>query len=417
MGKTWKFRWVTVAPVALAMSLCMPMLSAGSAGAASSKPTGTPIVIGTIETQTGTPGTTGRVTTGTDIMKVWAKWTNAHGGVSGHPVQVIALNDNADPAQAKTDLSTLVEQDNVLAIVGHDASTTEPTWGPYMLAHRTPVIGGAAYSANWFTNPMFYPATTTVVSNIWAQVYLAKQLVKNPRIAYLLCLTTVCQGALPIEAAAAKQLSIPIVYNQTADSAAVSYTPQCLAMKAAGANVVQPDVNNVLFIRDCQRQGYRPLVIATNYGPIPSNILANPKQLAGQVGPAPAFPPFEQFPATKAYFSALKAYAPQYLPGASAYVNTNMQAAVDAWVAGQAFAKAIANAAVPASATVTRADLIRGLSMFKGETLGGITPALTYGDGTTPSPQVKCFYEYKTVNSKVGYVTIPPHKLVLTCQP
>jgi branched-chain amino acid transport system substrate-binding protein len=338
----------------------------------------------------------------------------------GHPVKVVALNDNADPAQAKSDLTTLVEQDNVLAIVGNDASSTEPTWAPYILAHKTPVIGGTAYSANWFTNPYFYPATTTVVSNVWAQPYTVKTLQpNNPKIASLLCSNaTVCQGATKIIAGAAQQLGIPIVYNQTADAAAASYTPQCLSMKSSGATAIIPSgINYVNVIRDCKRQSYNPLVITTNYGPTPSAIHQNPSELVGLVGPAPAFPPFQPFPQTQGYFNLLTKYASAYLPGGSQYNSTVLQAAADAYVAAQVFAKAIQNANVAAASTVARTDLIRGLSMFNNETLGGLTPPLTYSDGTKPNPQVKCFYLYKTNNTTAAYETVPPNTLKLYCQP
>ena len=328
----------------------------GTAGGTTIPATGTPLVIGTIEDQTGVPGVSGRVTSGPAVMNAWTKWTNAHGGIDGHPVKLISLNDNSDPAQAKSDLVTLVQQDKVLAVVGQDAQSTEPTWGPYFLAQRTPVIGGAAYSANWFTNPMFYPVTTTVITNVWAQVYAAQQEQKGAKFASLLCSNlATCQGAVPIIGASAKQLGVPIVYNQTADSNAPSYTPQCLAMKGAGANVVQAAVNNVILLRDCHRQNFHPLVIATNYGPTPSQTQQNPTELVGQIGPAPAFPPYEEFPQTKAYFDALTQYAPQYLPGGSVYdgaaTSAQILAAPDAWAAGQAFAKAIENSGVPATAT------------------------------------------------------------------
>jgi branched-chain amino acid transport system substrate-binding protein len=271
---------------------------------------------------------------------------------------------------------------------------------------------------------MFYPATTTVVSNVWAQPYTAQQLAPNPKIASLLCSnSTVCQGATKLIAAGADQLHIPVVYNQTADASAVSYTPQCLAMKSSGANVVIPaGVNYVTFIRDCHRQGFHPLVITTNYGPTPQAIHQNPSELAGLAGPAPAFPPFEEFPETAGYFNLLRANAPTYLPGSSQYITgavsgTTLQAAADSYVAAQVFAKALQNANIAANATATRDDLIRGLSMFNNETLGGITPPLTYSDGTKPNPQVKCFYLYKTANTPAAYETIPPHTLKLYCQP
>jgi hypothetical protein len=97
--------------------------------------------------------------------------------------------------------------------------------------------------------------------------------------------------------------------------------------------------------------------------------------------------------------------------------GTTLQAAADSYVAAQVFAKALQNANIAANATATRDDLIRGLSMFNNETLGGITPPLTYSDGTKPNPQVKCFYLYKTANTPAAYETIPPHTLKLYCQP
>ncbi len=73
-------------------------------------------------------------------------------------------------------------------------------------------------------------------------------------------------------------------------------------------------------------------------------------------------------------------------------------AAIGAFEAAQAFAKAVENADIPVTATVSRADLIRGLSKFKDEKLGGTSPPLTYGDGTSPNPPVKRFYVYRTTD-------------------
>src|ERR1700722_20291437 len=166
----------------------------GSPAASTAPANGTTLSIGTIETETGAAGQSGRVTVAIDILNAWVKATNAQGGILGHPVKLIALNDNDDPALAKSDLTELVQQDHVLAIVGDDAEGTEPTWGPYMLAHRTPVIGGNNYSTNSFTNPMFYAGMTTVLSQVWGQVDAAKLVEANPKLGSLLCSNlTVCQ--------------------------------------------------------------------------------------------------------------------------------------------------------------------------------------------------------------------------------
>jgi branched-chain amino acid transport system substrate-binding protein len=291
-----------------------------------------------------------------------------------------------------------------------------------MLAHRTPVIGGVNFSFNAFTNPMFYAAMTTVVTNVWAQVYATTQIVKAPKLGSLLCSDlSVCAGAVKIISESAKQLNVPIVYNGTALSNAVSYTPECLAMKAAGANVIIPTgVNNVNLIRDCHRQGYFPTVMVTNYNPIPNNTHQNPDVFAGQVGPGTTFPPFAQYPQengnANTYFEALQAYLPGYLPGGADYNRGAGAVANVVWASAQVFAKAITNAGVPAGTAVTRNDVIRGLSMFNNETLGGISPPLTYSNGTTPNPQITCFYLYKSVNTVAGLEMIPSSAMKLSCQ-
>ena len=78
------------------------------------------------------------------------------------------------------------------------------------------------------------------------------------------------------------------------------------------------------------------------------------------------------------------------------------------------FRRAIVNADVAPKAIVTSADVIQGLSKFKGETLGGYAPPLTYGDGTAPNPQEKCVYLYKWKGTKF----IPLEGATkYTCQP
>jgi branched-chain amino acid transport system substrate-binding protein len=406
--------------VVSSMALLLTVLVGASVSAgATTKATGTPLVIGTIETVTGSSQCSNcRVTAATDTLNAWVKQVNAAGGIGGHPVQLVALNDDADPGQAQTDLAKL-QSDNALAIVGEDASVTEPGWGATITKDGLPVIGGTAYSTNWITNPLFYPGTVTPLSAVWGIMYAASKAVKQPKLGSVLCNSaSVCLAAQPLEVTAAKSLHLPIVYSGTVSPTATDYTPQCLAMKAAGANVVAPEgVNQELLVKDCARQGYHPVVVTGDLQPIPNQVHSDP-QLAGLVGPAGSFVPYQGFSAEKGYFAMLKKYAPQYLPGGTGYDGTYwMDASTNAYVAAEAFQKAIENADVPAGTAVTRADLIKGLSMFKDETLGGITPPLTYGDGTKPNPGEPCFYLYKTANNKQVFEPIPSNKMTYYCEP
>jgi hypothetical protein len=75
------------------------------------------------------------------------------------------------------------------------------------------------------------------------------------------------------------------------------------------------------------------------------------------------------------------------------------------WSGGVVFANAVKNAKVPASQPVTTADVIKGLSMIQNSTNGGYTPPVSYGNGTTPSKQVNCFWIYTV--KKSSYVSGP----------
>ena len=52
-----------------------------------------------------------------EALRVWVKWTNAQGGVSGHPVSAIFADDGGDPARHRAAVQKMVEQDKVVAFV------------------------------------------------------------------------------------------------------------------------------------------------------------------------------------------------------------------------------------------------------------------------------------------------------------
>jgi hypothetical protein len=83
-------------------------------------------------------------------------------------------------------------------------------------------------------------------------------------------------------------------------------------------------------------------------------------------------------------------------------------------VGGEGFIKAIENANIAASATATNDDVIRGLSMFNKETLGGLTVPVTLSDGTKPNPQNECIFLYRWVGQTFEAV---PAMFVPTCMP
>ncbi|HEY2331016.1 MAG TPA: ABC transporter substrate-binding protein, partial [Acidimicrobiales bacterium] len=219
-------------------------------------PTGTPIKIGWISTVTSTTGSTANQEK--DTMEAWASWTNSHGGLNGHPVQVAYADDKADPAVGLAAVKDLVENQHVIAIVGESAASTQQTWAPYVLSKKIPVVGGAEIDALWFTNPMFYPIGGSVITNIWGQMKSAAE-AGNKKVAVVLCTENpACAQAQPLFTKNATDVGMQMVYNALASTTQASYTAECLAAKNAGAEAVANFTNVVVMVRDCSRQNFKP---------------------------------------------------------------------------------------------------------------------------------------------------------------
>jgi branched-chain amino acid transport system substrate-binding protein len=384
---------------------------AGTTGTTSPPPTGTPLVIGWVGTQTSP--TAGSSTLGPDGLDTWVKWTNAHGGIAGHPVQAYYVDDKADPAVGLTGVKDLVENKHVIALVGDAAGSTEQTWADYVLQHRIPVIHDQLIDALWFTNPMFYPLGGTVITNIWGQMKSAATQGAT-KVGILLCTeVAACAQAQQLFTTDAKAVGLDPVYNALASQTQASYTAECIAAKKAGAEAMAAFINTVVFSRDCGRQGFKPIYINSGGAPTAATIKTAP-ELGNSVGSSPDFPCQDTtIKAGEDFQTALKQYHPDWAPGGSKR-DQFAEPLCSAWVGGQGFKKAIENAGVAATATATNEDVIKGLSMFKEETLDGLTVPVTLSDGTTPNPQNKCVFLYKWSGTDFSSVPSPGTP---TCMP
>jgi branched-chain amino acid transport system substrate-binding protein len=331
--------------------------------------------------------------------------TNAAGGIDGHPVKAIILDDKDDPAVGLADAKTLVQSDHVVAIVGQ-TSETDQSWASYMLAQKVPVIGGTQIDTTWFTNAMFYPIGGGVIANIWGQMKSAAvQGVK--KVGVILCTEVpACAQAQPLFASEAKAVGMNPVYNALASQTQPSYTAECLAAKQAGVQAFAVYVNVVVLVRDCARQGFDPKWISADEGPTISLIKQVPS-LGNSVGASEHWNcAAAPTPATQPFYTAMKKYAPQWIQGGSKF-DTAANSDCSTWDSAEGFKLAVQNANVPAKSPVTSADIIRGLSKFKNTSVGAYSPPMTFSDGTTPNPQPMCAYLYKYKGTKLVDVPRP----------
>jgi branched-chain amino acid transport system substrate-binding protein len=404
---------LALAAVTLGTEAVSASASATSASAArQAAPNGTPLLIGWEGSQT-SAAQAGKSTLTPDTLDAWTKWTNSHGGINGHPVKIVyEKDDKSDPAVALSAVKDLAENHKVLAIVG-DTSGSEQAWAAYALEQKIPVIGPNNIDLLPSSNPMFYAVGGSVLANLWGQMKSAAvQGVK--KVGVLLCTESpACGQARPLFKSMATLNGLDETYDAVASGTQPNYTAECLAAKQAGVQALAAFVNTVVLARDCSRQGFNPKWITADNLPGRQAIKSSPSlgHAVGAYGSftcnGPATAKFHDF------YAAIKKYHPEYKVGSSKWLQFGT-GDCKAWAAGLAFAKAIENANVAADATATREDVIRGLSMFDNETLGGYAPNLTYSDGTQANPQLQCIYLYKW--SGINFVRVPKDGTP-TCKP
>jgi branched-chain amino acid transport system substrate-binding protein len=358
-----------------------------------SAPTGTPIKIGTIGVYSGFSAETDLPDP--QALQAWASYTNAHGGINGHPVQVIVKDDASVPAKSLAAAKELIQNDHVVAIVGQNESGLEDVWAPYAASQKVPVIGGPANGASWLSNPNMFPASGTFLNSTTAgenTVHIAG----NKTYSVIYCAEVpACAQISTLGKPIAQKLGLTWAGATSVSASATSYTAQCLTLKDNKADSVflgsSIDVA-VRFLEGCKEQGFTPTAIddARNWT---AAQLKNPIwNNAWLVSEGPLW--FGNDPATQTFQAAMKQYAPNTVGNSNGPLG---------WAAGVVFGAA-AKAGIAAGATPSSADVLKGLyTLGPNYTAGGLMVPTTYTPGK-PATQKVCGWYAKVVN---GALTTP----------
>jgi branched-chain amino acid transport system substrate-binding protein len=371
-------RWTAAAVVAgVLMAACGSSSTAKtSSGAAPSSapsgPAGAPIVLGAIGSFTGAGS--GSTAEGEPVVQAWVDYTNAHGGINGHPVKVDIEDDANDPATALADVKQLVQQDHVLAVL-NISDDLASVYQSVLQQAGVPTIGQSE-SLQFGTAPDFYSTGTTVIAAVYDEIAAARS-AGVTKLANLYCAEIAsCAEGVPLIQDFGKGLGVNLVYTSKISSTAPSYTAPCLAAQSAGANgldVTAASTTVVSVAQSCYSQGYKPIWVTTS-GEV-TNSWIQTKAFNGMVGDVQDVPWFDDsIPATKTMQSAIDKYEPGTTTNA-AYGEV----AILGWVAGMVFEGAAK--AVDLGPTSTSADVVKGLDTIKDDTFGGLTPPLTFTAG------------------------------------
>ena len=335
------------------------------------------------------------------VAQAWVDDINASGGIDGRQVALISL-DPVDSSGIEV-ARKLVDDKDVVAIVGY----TDPTvnaWGPYFAAKNVPVIGGLPIDLIATSNPDFFPIGSNIFAAAYGMVAQAKTL--GPRLGVLYCAENAqCAGVQQLLEFLGESLWVELAASAKVDDAGTAdYTAACQALIDGDVQsyTVAADGPVVVKIADqCARMGLDAKFVATG-ATVRTLYLDSPALDGALIADSTA--PFvdDSVPATRKY--------QELIAGLDLY-GVNGPVTFYTYASFELFKKAVENAAVPEGQTVTAEDLRNGLYQMKDETLGGITPPLTFEPGKPTL--VNCYFTMGVSDGQ--FVT--PNGLDTDCAP
>lgn len=348
-----------------------------AAGAAN----GSTIVLGNIGSYSGVLGSI--FVGGAAPLQAWAQYTNAHGGLNGHPVKVVSADDGGNPSQALSLAEQMVQSDGVVAFVGNMMPLTLQGIQPYLEQNNIPLIGGDETLPAWIQSSVIFPVGTDVQSIGSAGLHLITQ-GGITKLAILYCGESPSCKTL---ASSPPPAGVSVVYEAQISIVQTDFTTECLQAKSQGAQAifVAADANTVERVAtSCGQQNYNPKYGTASIAVGPQ--LASDPSMNGLVAPVNNAPWFStNTPATAAFAQAMATYEPSAPLSATGMTM---------WASGQVL---IAATAGKLSAHPTSAEIISDLDQVSNLTTGGLTPSLTYhagqGAGTIP-----CYFEVEVQN-------------------
>lgn len=270
--------------------------------------TGTGIKIGTLGSCTGPQAAS--LGAMDDTMQAWVKWTNAHGGVNGHPVELVLYDDGNDPAKGRSFAQKLVA-DKVVAFVGI-GSAVPAAFAKVVSEAGIPVVGSTDFAAEFSSNPMFFATGTQVAAMIYGALAEAKK-AGVTKVGILPCAENEnCAQAAGLFAAIGTAVGIDAGYSQKITVSQPNYQAVCLAAKNAkvdGLVVLQNAATVLKVASGCAQQGYTPTQI--NISCTAGSVWEGESAMEGTVSThSAAVPVASQIPRINDFTAALDQYAP-----------------------------------------------------------------------------------------------------------
>jgi branched-chain amino acid transport system substrate-binding protein len=322
---------------------------------------------------------------------VWEKWTNAHGGIDGHPVKLNIFDTMANPAHTLTLLTQAINS-GAVAIAGLMDPAVETVIQPVVDKAKIAVLGANDTAPVWEQDPNYYPLGTQYYpQGVTAETDLVKALGLKTFGSVVCAETSACAASKSIFQSQAAKLGLKFTATLTVSASQPDFTAQCLVLKSANDQFVDLTLASSTWgklIPNCQLQNFSP----TWYLPSSSfSSVALGLSSAKLVSVQPVFPYYADDSRTADFRAAFA----QYGNSATPEVGSMM-----AWASLETLKAAI----VKAGGKATVASVHAGLDDLNGYTAGGLLPQPLSFKAGKPSPVVSCYF---VAGAQDGKYTLP----------
>lgn len=359
-------------------------------GSACAEP-GVPVVLGQVGNFSGVAGPV--VAAARTTMAVWAKDVNARGGLACHPVMLHQRDDGLDQSRSAAAVQELVQEKKAVAIVGAMAILTMAGFASALERMQVPAVGGDGLTLDWDRNRYLYrqgAGAERQVGGLFAHLVTEGK----TKLGLLYCIETPsCSAGTKVVAAEAKRAGGELVYQAQVSASQTEYSAQCLNARNVGVQAIYMALDGASIARvarSCAAIGYHPQ-FASAGGVISGAQAIDPLIRENTFATTSLTAPWmlRDSPGQRAFHDALARYAPGVEPDSNA---------ISAWTSGKLLEAAVAGLGPSArNRPLTSTMILEGLATVRNESLGGLTPPLTFESDRTREKPVRCvFFELLT---------------------
>lgn len=368
------------------------------------EPAGSPVLVVAIVDVTGVGAGSGPFIP--DVINAWADWTNANGGLGGHPVEVDIQDTAGDPAKSQTIIADAVAKSPVLFLL--DDPFTEASMSEALGKTGVPVMGLGYDPSIWGGHieafkldctpdasnglacalPNAFPLSATFGAVVDAPAFVAQALGAKKTVFAVCAEATSCSAAGPVWATTVATLGMEDIGLALISSAAADYTAECLSWIDAGVDFINMGVDGFAaekIMTNCDEQGYTG-TYSVSQGSVAGSLLKGTHNVVGAIN---GFPWWVDDAPVAEYRSVMDAAGVD----PEGYENPT---ATGIWAALQMFAKA--NATLTDAPTA--AETLANMYTIKDETLGGLVSPTTWTEGETAPPR-NCWWNYSLTDGKI----------------